>query len=141
MGLCLPAQGGAGLILGQGAKTSHAWGPKKQSLKQKQCCNKFNKGFTLEKKSVREKLRIGDTQREEDVLGKGTASLSKTHQQRVFCFPCNFSITRKCCTTFRFPVSLKMWNGTIGPCLHMASLSRGGPSGTRTSLPSSHRCP
>ena len=63
MGLCLSVQEGAGLILGQGAKTSHAWGPKHQNVKQKRCWNKFNKGFTLKKKkSLKEKLRIGDTQ-------------------------------------------------------------------------------
>ena len=38
--------GGAGLIPGQGAKTPHASWPKKktkQTTKQKQYCNKFNK--------------------------------------------------------------------------------------------------
>ena len=33
--------GGAGSIPGQGAKISHAPGPKKQDIKQKQYCNKF----------------------------------------------------------------------------------------------------
>ena len=143
MRLCLPVQGDAGLLLHQGAKISHAWGPKNQNIKQKQDCNKFNKWFSFKKKkSLKEKLRTIDTrQKQEDVLGKGTASLNKTHRQRVFCFPCNFSITGKCCTTFRFPVSLKTWKGSVSPRVHMVSLSSGGPNGTRTFLPSSHRCP
>ena len=33
----------AGSIPGQGTKISHAWWPKKQNIKQKQYCNKFNK--------------------------------------------------------------------------------------------------
>ena len=37
--------GGAGSIPGQGAKIPHALGPKKQNIKQKQYCNKFNKDF------------------------------------------------------------------------------------------------
>ena len=37
--------GGTGLIPGQEAKTPHASGPKKQNIKQKQYCNKFNKDF------------------------------------------------------------------------------------------------
>ena len=37
--------GSAGSIRGQGAKISHASGPKIQSIKQKQYCNKFNKDF------------------------------------------------------------------------------------------------
>ena len=52
--------GCAGSIPGQGAKIPHASWPKKQSIKQKKYCNKFNKDFensphkkkekTLEKK-------------------------------------------------------------------------------------------
>ena len=34
---------GVGLIPGQGTKIPHASGPKKQNIKQKQYCNKFNK--------------------------------------------------------------------------------------------------
>ena len=34
-----------GLILGQVANIPHASGPKKQNIKQKQYCNKFNKDF------------------------------------------------------------------------------------------------
>ena len=37
--------GGMGSIPGQGAKISHASWPKKQNIKQKQYCNKFNKDF------------------------------------------------------------------------------------------------
>ena len=45
--------GGVGLSPGQGAKSSHVSGPKKpKNLKQKQCCNKFSRGF---KNSPREK--------------------------------------------------------------------------------------
>ena len=36
---------GAGSILGQGAKITHALQPKHQDIKQKQYCNKFNKNF------------------------------------------------------------------------------------------------
>ena len=36
---------GMGLIPGQGAKILHALQPKKQNIKQKQCCTKFNKDF------------------------------------------------------------------------------------------------
>ena len=39
--------GGVGLIPGQGAKISHASRPENQNIKQKQYCNKFNKGFIL----------------------------------------------------------------------------------------------
>ena len=35
----------AGSIPDQGAKISHASGPKNQNIKQKQYCNKFNKEF------------------------------------------------------------------------------------------------
>ena len=38
-------QGGAGSILGWGAKISPASWSKKQDIKQKQYCNKFNKDF------------------------------------------------------------------------------------------------
>ena len=37
--------GGAGSIPGWGAKIPHALWPKNQSIKQKQCCNRFNKDF------------------------------------------------------------------------------------------------
>ena len=37
--------GGEGSIPGQGAKIPHASWPKKQSIKQKKYCNKFNKDF------------------------------------------------------------------------------------------------
>ena len=37
--------GTVGPIPGQGAKIPHASGPKKQNMKQKQYCNKFNKDF------------------------------------------------------------------------------------------------
>ena len=35
--------GGAGSIPGRGAKIPHALQPRKQNIKQKQYCNKFNK--------------------------------------------------------------------------------------------------
>ena len=38
-------QGVAGLIPGWGAKIPHAWQPKKQNVKEKQFCNRFNKDF------------------------------------------------------------------------------------------------
>ena len=42
----LPANAGdTGSIPGWGAKIPHASGPKKQNIKQKQYCNKFNKDF------------------------------------------------------------------------------------------------
>ena len=37
--------GGVGLIPGLGTKTPHAVRPKKQNIKQKQYCNKFNQDF------------------------------------------------------------------------------------------------
>ena len=37
--------GGVGSISGQGAKIPHALWPKNKNIKQKQCCNKFNKDF------------------------------------------------------------------------------------------------
>ena len=37
--------GGVGLTLGQWPKITHAFQPKKQNIKQKQYCNKFNKAF------------------------------------------------------------------------------------------------
>ena len=37
--------GGVGLIPGRGAMIPHASQPKKQNIKQKQYCNKFNKDF------------------------------------------------------------------------------------------------
>ena len=38
-----------GLIPGWGARIPHASQPKKQNIKQKQNCNKFNKDFTKKK--------------------------------------------------------------------------------------------
>ena len=35
--------GGAGSILGRGAKIPHSYWPKNQNIKQKQYCNKFSK--------------------------------------------------------------------------------------------------
>ena len=43
--LHLPMQGDAGSIPGEGTKILHASRPKSQNIKQKQYCNKFNKGF------------------------------------------------------------------------------------------------
>ena len=37
--------GGLGSIPGRGIRIPHASGPKDQSIKQKQCCSKFNKDF------------------------------------------------------------------------------------------------
>ena len=37
--------GGAGSIPGRGAKIPHVLQPKSQNIKQKQCCNKYNKAF------------------------------------------------------------------------------------------------
>ena len=37
--------GGMGSIPGRGTKIPHASAPKNQNIKQKQYCNKFNKGF------------------------------------------------------------------------------------------------
>ena len=45
--------GGAGSIADWGGKISHGSGPKIQSVKQKQCCNKFNKDF---KNSLHQKI-------------------------------------------------------------------------------------
>ena len=42
----LPSNAGfVGSIPGRGAKIPHASGPKNQTIKQKQYCNKFNKDF------------------------------------------------------------------------------------------------
>ena len=38
---------GVGLIPGGEAKIPHALGPKNQNIKQRQCCNKRNKGFKI----------------------------------------------------------------------------------------------
>ena len=38
---------GAGSIPGHGARIPHASRPKNQNIKQKQCCNKFNKDFKI----------------------------------------------------------------------------------------------
>ena len=40
-----PVLGGVGWIPGRGAKLPYALCPKHQNIKQKQYCNKFNKGF------------------------------------------------------------------------------------------------
>ena len=40
-------EGGVGLIPGWGAKIPHASQSKNQNIKQKQCCNKFNKDFKI----------------------------------------------------------------------------------------------
>jgi len=40
----------AGLIPGRRAKIPYALRPKKQNIKQKQCCKKFNKDLKKEKK-------------------------------------------------------------------------------------------
>ena len=47
--------GGEGSIPGQGAKIPHASWPKKQNIKQKQFCNKFNKDF---KNGLHQKKKI-----------------------------------------------------------------------------------
>ena len=39
--------GGSGLISGWENKIAHAWGPKNQNIKQKQCCNKLHKDDLL----------------------------------------------------------------------------------------------
>ena len=47
------------MIPGQGSKIPHALGPKNQHIKQKQYCNKFNKGFKMvfiKKKSLKERI-------------------------------------------------------------------------------------
>ena len=49
--------GAEGLIPGGGAKIPHVWGPKKQNIKQKQYCNKLNKGL---KKKYSESERPGE---------------------------------------------------------------------------------
>ena len=43
--LCLPVQQVRSLV--GGAKIPHALGSKYQNIKQKQCCNKFNKAFKM----------------------------------------------------------------------------------------------
>ena len=43
-----PSARGVGLTLGQGPKITHAFQSKKQNIKQKQYCNKFNKAFKNE---------------------------------------------------------------------------------------------
>ena len=56
--LCLPMQWGRGSIPGLGARIPHASWPKKQNIKQKQYCNKFNKDFKNgphQKKSLKKK--------------------------------------------------------------------------------------
>ena len=49
--------GGAGLIPGQGAKIPHALQPKKQNIKQKQYCNRFNKDFFKKMVHIKKNLR------------------------------------------------------------------------------------
>ena len=48
--------GGAGSIPGRGAKIPHASWPKNQNIKQKQCCNKFNK--TLKMVHIKKKKNL-----------------------------------------------------------------------------------
>ena len=43
--LCLPMEGVRVQFPGQGAETPHFSRPKKQNIKQKQYCSKFNKDF------------------------------------------------------------------------------------------------
>ena len=43
--LCLPMEGGVGVIICQGVKIPHTSQPKNENIKQKQYCNKFNKYF------------------------------------------------------------------------------------------------
>ena len=64
---CLPMQGSASSIPGQGAEISHASCPRKtkQNIKRKQYCNKFKKGFKKgphqkKKKSFKKSTGIGD---------------------------------------------------------------------------------
>ena len=55
--LRLPSNaGGAGLILGQGARTPHLTSPKNHNIKQKQYCIKFKKDF--KNKSTTKKKKI-----------------------------------------------------------------------------------
>ena len=62
----LPSNGGgAGSNPGQGAKIPHAWRPKKQNIKQKQYCNKFNNDFKNGPHQKKKKERKGNPSEEE----------------------------------------------------------------------------
>ena len=50
--------GGAGSILGRGAKIPHCYWPKNQNIKQKQYCNKFNKD-SKKSLSIKKRERVG----------------------------------------------------------------------------------
>ena len=53
--------GGLGSIPGQGVKIPHSSWPKKQNIKQKQYCNKFNKDFKNnphQKKKKKDKVTL-----------------------------------------------------------------------------------
>ena len=50
--------GGEGSIPDQGAKISYALCPKNQNMKQKQYCNKFNKGFKNSIKDGRGEMEV-----------------------------------------------------------------------------------
>ena len=50
--------GGAGSTPGWGAKSPHAFRPKRQSMKQKQYCSKFNKDFKKTKRSTSKKIIV-----------------------------------------------------------------------------------
>ena len=66
----------AGLTPGQGAKIPHAAGPKKNNIKKKQYCNKFNKDFkngphqkkkSLKRKNSFKKKKLSVTWRHEEL--------------------------------------------------------------------------
>ena len=61
---------GVGLIPGQGTKIPHASGPKNQNIKQKQCCNRFNKDF--KKWSTSKKKERNEAEKEEKERANGT---------------------------------------------------------------------
>ena len=59
MAKALPSSAGVvGLIPGQGAKILHALQLKSQNIKQKQCCNKFNKDFKNDPHPKNKKLDL-----------------------------------------------------------------------------------
>ena len=62
--LRLPSnEGSEGSIPGQGAKILHAQWPKKQNMKQKKYCNKFNKDFEIgqHQKKILKKKNVNDS--------------------------------------------------------------------------------
>ena len=65
--------GGMGLMPGQGFKIPHASRPKERNIKQKQCCNKFNKDFKngshQKKKKKERKKRRTDLLRDPLAMG------------------------------------------------------------------------